>query len=133
MILLRPARAKLNGIRKNKDMNRIDGMPTEFEWKIFPGITTLGLFEKFQSQVRELQCEPENFNDRIISMSMSNDIAWQEKETKKYVNTSHRQLRIMLANSLAVIGLSWGPDQKRKGTEPTVTNPTDHGIKLQRT
>ena len=25
-----------------KDMNRIDGMPTEFEWKIFPGITALG-------------------------------------------------------------------------------------------
>ena len=24
-----------------KDMNRIDGMPTEFEWKIFPGITSL--------------------------------------------------------------------------------------------
>ena len=23
-----------------KDMNRIDGKPTEFEWKIFPGITT---------------------------------------------------------------------------------------------
>ena len=31
-----------------KDMNRIDGMPTEFEWKIFPGITTLGLLEKFK-------------------------------------------------------------------------------------
>ena len=31
------------------DMNRIDGMPTEFEWKIFPGITTLGLLDKIQS------------------------------------------------------------------------------------
>ena len=26
----------------SKEMNRIDGVPTEFEWKIFPGITTLG-------------------------------------------------------------------------------------------
>ena len=33
----------------SENMNRIDGMPTEFEWKIFQGITTLGLFEKIQS------------------------------------------------------------------------------------
>ena len=30
----------------------------------------------------------------------------KQKETKDNVNTIHRQLRIMLANSLAVIGLS---------------------------
>ena len=57
MILLRPGRAKLHDIRKNnhfKDMNRIDGMPTEFEWKIFPGIMTLGLLEKIQSLTRDL-------------------------------------------------------------------------------
>ena len=81
MVLLRPGRAKLNGIRNNhfKDMNRIDGMPTEFEWKIFPGITTLGFLQKIQSPMRDLQCEPEHFNDRIICMSIYNDIAWQEK------------------------------------------------------
>ena len=115
-----------------KDMNRIVGMPTEFEWKIFPGITTLGFLEKIQSLMRDRQCEPEHFNDRIILMSMHNDIAWQEKETKKDVNTIHRHLRIILVNSLAVIGLSWCLDQKRHATEPTLTNPTDHGIKLKR-
>ena len=62
-----------------KDMNRIDGMPTEFEWNIFPGITTLGLLEKIQSLMRDLQCEPEHFKDRIIFMSMYNDIAWREE------------------------------------------------------
>ena len=38
MILLRPGKAKINGFSENnqfKDMNRIDGMPTEFEWNIF--------------------------------------------------------------------------------------------------
>ena len=54
-------------------------------------------------------------------------------EKQKDVNTIHRQLRNMLANSLAVTGLSWGLDQKRIGTEPTPTNPTDPGIKLHRT
>ena len=63
-----------------KDMNRIDGRPTEFEWNIFTGITTLGLLEKIQSLMRDLQCEPEHFKDRVIFMSMYNDIAWREKE-----------------------------------------------------
>ena len=44
-----------------KDMNRVDGRPTEFEWTIFPGITTLGLLEKIQSPMRDPLCEPENF------------------------------------------------------------------------
>ena len=35
-----------------KDLNRIDGMRTEFEWKIFPRFIMLGLLEKIQSLVR---------------------------------------------------------------------------------
>ena len=66
-----------------KDVNRIDGMPTEFEWKIFPGITALGLFEKIQKLMTELQCEPEHFKDRIIFMSMYNDIVWQSKRKQR--------------------------------------------------
>ena len=82
MVLSRPGRAQLTGIRENnhfKDMNRIDGMPTVFEWKIFSGITTSGLLEKIQCLMRDLQCEPENFKDRIIFMSMYNDTTWREK------------------------------------------------------
>ena len=63
-------------------MNRLDGMPTEFEWKIFPGITMLGL-EMIQSLMTDLQCEPENLNDRIIFMSMYNDIDWKAKGNKE--------------------------------------------------
>ena len=122
MILLRPGRENFQSYSENhhfKNMNRIDGMPTEFEWKLFPGITTLGLLEKIQSLMTDSQCEPGNFED--IFMSMYND-----------VNTIHRQLRMMLANSLAVIGLSWGLDQKRSGTEPTLINETDPGIEWQK-
>ena len=89
-----------------------DGMPTEFE-KIFP----LDLLEKIQSLMTDLQWEPENFKDRIIFISKYHDIG-KQKETKNNVNTIHRQLRMMLANSLAVIGLSRALDQKRNGTEP---------------
>ena len=66
-----------------KDMNRIDGMPTEFEWQIFPGITALALLQKIQKLMTELQCEPEHFKGRIIFMSMFNDIVWDAKGNKE--------------------------------------------------
>ena len=58
MIVLQHGRVKLNGFPENnnfKETNRIDGRPTEFEWTIFPGITTLGLLEKIQSLMRDLK------------------------------------------------------------------------------
>ena len=64
-------------------MNRIDGMPTEFEWKIFPGITTLGLLEKIQSLMRDIQSEPEHFKDRIIFMSMLQQRRMERKKQRK--------------------------------------------------
>ena len=42
----------------------------EFELKIFPGFTTLGLLEEIQNMMAELQCEPEQFKGRIVFMSM---------------------------------------------------------------
>ena len=48
-----------------------------------------------------------------------------KKKIKKHVNTIHRQLRIMLVNFFKVIGLSWGLDQKRNGTELILADHTD--------
>ena len=113
-------KSKIKWYSKNnhfKDMNRIDGMPTEFEWNMFPGTTTLGLLEKIQSLMRDLQCELEHFKDRIIFMSMYNDIAWQEKG-----NTGRCEHNQIPSRSLIFLG---DLDQKRNGTEPTLTNPTD--------
>ena len=87
MIQLRPGRAKLKGLSENdhvKGMNRIDGMPTEFEWKInFTGITVLGSLEKIESLMRDLQCEREHFKDKIIFMSMFDDIVWDAQGIKE--------------------------------------------------
>ena len=44
--------------------------------KIFPGFTTLGLLEEIQKLMKGVQCEPEHMNDRIIFMSMFNDLVW---------------------------------------------------------
>ena len=40
----------------------------EFEWKIFSGFTTVGILNKIQQMIGELQCDPENFTGRIIFM-----------------------------------------------------------------
>ena len=50
-----------------------------FEWKIFPGLTTMKILNQIQQMMGELQCEPENFTGRIIFMSMFNDIVWDAK------------------------------------------------------
>ena len=37
-----------------KYLNQIDGEPIEFEWKIFPGPTTLRILEEIQKFMKEL-------------------------------------------------------------------------------
>ena len=45
-----------------------------------PGFTTLDILEEIQFFFMEdFQCELEQFNDRIIFMSMYNDIVWGER------------------------------------------------------
>ena len=59
--MLNLGRAKFNGIRTTflEDLNRIDVQSMEFEWKIFVGLATMGIFNQIQQMVGELQCEPE--------------------------------------------------------------------------
>ena len=72
-------KTKLNGIWKSrylKELDRIDGKQIEFEWTNFPGFTTLGILNEIQKMMAESRCEPEQFQGRIIFMSMFNDIMW---------------------------------------------------------
>ena len=56
-------------------LDTIDGEPIEFEWNIFPGFTTLELVREVQKFMSKMG-EPEQFQGRIIFMSMFNDIIW---------------------------------------------------------
>ena len=71
-------------------------------------------------------------SSRRFKVQCATTLHGEKKEIQKYENTSHRQLRNMLVNSRAVIGLSWSMDQKRNGMEPTPTNPTDPGTEWQK-
>ena len=63
-----------------KELNRSDGVQTEFEWKIFPGFTMLGILEEIQKMMEGIQCELEHFNGRIIFISMFAAIMWREND-----------------------------------------------------
>ena len=58
----------------------------------------------------ELQCGLEQFKDRIIFMSMYNDIVWRERGNTDKWKTNSVQLRIMLADSRADVCHSWDLD-----------------------
>ena len=62
-----------------RELFRIDGEPIQFEWKIFPRRTSLEIFRKIQKDLQDRNIEPENFEDRIIFMSMFNDIDWTKR------------------------------------------------------
>ena len=83
---------KIRGYLENrylKELNRMDGEPIEFEWKIFPGFTTSDILGEIQTSMTELRCELEQFKVRFIFMSVYNDIEWREQgNTEKCDNNS---------------------------------------------
>ena len=61
---------------QHRALDKIDGEPMEFEWNIFPGFTTLHLCHKVQKFMNKMS-DPDQFQGRIIFMSMFNDIIWR--------------------------------------------------------
>ena len=62
-----------------RDYDGINGEPTEFEWNIVPGFTTLRLCGKVTDLLSRLRETPETFTGRISFMSMFNDISCDNK------------------------------------------------------
>ena len=73
---------RIAGVKAEKsyrDYDGINGKPTEFEWNIFPGFTTLQLCGKINDLLSDLGETPEIFTGRILFMSMFNDISCDGK------------------------------------------------------
>ena len=105
------------------DLLEIDGGPIEFEWNIFPGHTSLEMLQKVQEDLQSRGFEPEGFRDRIICMSMLNQLhRWTRKEILRSVFRIPIKSRITRRDSRKVIGHSLGQEKTRSGTEPIVTN-----------
>ena len=68
-----------------RNFDRINGEPTEFEWNIFPGFTTLQLCGKVTDLLSRLGETPETFTARILFMSMLTTFLVERKTMKKNV------------------------------------------------
>ena len=65
--------------RSYRDCDGINGEPTEFEWNICPGFTTLQLCGKVTDLLSKLGESSETFTRRNLFMSMFNDISCDGK------------------------------------------------------
>ena len=113
-----------------KDLSRINGEPTEepteFEWKMFPGFTTLGILEEIQKILTESQCEPEQFKGRIIFVSLHND-------TRKHRNMYYEfcySCELCSQILARTFGHFCDLDPRRSGTELILKNQMETGTRL---
>ena len=77
---------RISGIQSGRSCRNYDGIngeSTELEWNIFPGFTTLQLSDKINDLLSDLGQTPETFTDRILFMSMFNDISCDRKGNKE--------------------------------------------------
>ena len=65
-----------------RTLDTIHGKPMEFDWNIFPGFTTMHLVEEVQKFMNKMS-DPDQFQGRIIFMSMFNDTIWRIGDNEK--------------------------------------------------
>ena len=78
-----------------RDYDGISGEPTEFEWNIFPGFTTLQLCGKVTDLLSRLGETSEIFTGRILLVSMFNDISCEKKDNEEERMTNAKVVSIL--------------------------------------
>ena len=97
-----------------RDYDGINGEPTEFEWNIFPGFTTLQLCGKVTDLLSRLRETPETFTGRILFMSMFNDISCDKKDNEEECVANAKVVSI-LARKFGIGQSSFiGPGSEKK-------------------
>ena len=100
--------------KSHRDYDGIDGEPTEFEWNIFTGFTTLQLCGKVTDLLSDLGETPEPFTGRILFMSMFNDITCYRKGNKEECLANARVVKV-LAKKFGIGQWSFiGPGSEKK-------------------
>ena len=97
-----------------RDYDGINGEPTEFEWNIFPGFTTLQLCGKVTDLLSRSGEAPETFTGRILFMSMFNDISCDGKGNEEEFVANAKVVSI-LAKTFGIGQWSFiGPGSEKK-------------------
>ena len=77
-----------------RELQGLDGAPINFEWKVFPGATALDLLHKIQADVEGKHI----VSDRIIFMSMFNDIDLDKNRNEDSCTTTSREIKEYASN-----------------------------------
>ena len=97
-----------------RDFDGISGVPTEFEWNIFPGFDALQLNGKVKDLLSRLGETPENFTGRILFMSMFNDISCGTKDNEE-ICLAHAKVVSLYAKKIGTGQWSFiGPGSEKK-------------------
>ena len=110
------------------ELRGIDGEALGFEWNSFSGFQILKLIEEIQDQLQKKTAELENFTDRIIFMSMFNDIDWTKKRHDETCISISVMSSCTRRDSRKVTGRSLVLEMKSSGMELEVTNLRKSGI-----
>ena len=73
-------------------MSGIDGEPIEFEWNIFPWFTLIEILRHIQESLKVRPINPDQFQGRIIFMSMFNDIGWTKNANSNVCVSNSREV-----------------------------------------
>ena len=120
-------------IWENLERYNLDGEPFVFEWEIFPRHTTTQLLHEIQKLMeKELRIQPLKFEERIIFMSMHNDIDWTSKKQQLSAWKIHHTFLAVPRSFLRDIGLSRALETRMSGSGRSPTNPMAHGIVMRR-
>ena len=97
--------------------------PTEFEWNIFPGFTTLQLCGKVTDLLSRLGETPENFTGKILFMSMFNDISCDKKDNEEECLANAKVVSIYAKKFGIGQWLFIGPGSEKKWSSMEEYNP----------
>ena len=107
----------------HRELPGIDGEPTEFEWNICPGLSSLEIFQKIQKDLQDQNISPEKFEDRIIFMSIFNDIDWTKRGNSERCISNSQQVKNYLVRFSRGHWTFLGPgDGKKNIKEPSATH-----------
>ena len=111
---------------QHRTLDTIEEEPKEFKWNIFPGFTSLQLVQEVHKFMNKLG-EPEQFQGRIILMSMFNDIIWELETMERSVLLMPHLCLYLQEDFQQDVGHSSDLDQKRSGIPPTMRVLEENG------
>ena len=110
-----------------RTLGTLDGEPMEFECNIFPGFTTLQLVQEVQKFMNKMS-GPDQFQGRIIFVSMFNDIIGGIKDNEQECNANATFVCLCLQKDFQQdIGHSPDLDRKQSGILLSTKNHKENG------